>query len=722
MLSALYKKEPCVWVGFRYLTSHNGAWSKEGNDMDKELHIRTEGKSEAAAAGLELSDFILSLIQAFLKTGYYTPDHPEAQKARTGLYDTLQKILRGKGEISFIAVKSDSRSEVFIGGITDEPANAAGFMMKSMAEMFVPKFVEYFDRKNLSSFSMKTAMSRDEFEKFINVMTESPLGEGEGADSEDTLTMKLIKNDILMVSTVFNVDIVGKGRKLPWRVEVSLSRLKRDLNMIPLYKNISEEKASEIRKMVFGDIIRPLKSPKLIEEMLANLDLVSSDLIGFDPEEFERRIIEHIDARSLVEVSRELIRVLKEVKNAFDRLQDVDLLVRLEYLRRITRRVADALLQKDAHGTDLLAGLVSQRILGMEDIPENVRPRVMKHFSLDSFLESPETFLASVEATSDSRQIREQICLLFEFLPVLFSKKRYRDISGIFSISRAKGVLYGMAERQDLTETISRVVYTSAVTADKEDATELLTLLSSLDSLGVFLLADLLDNDNRFIRRSAVEILPRKGPQAVPFITGMFSRKEGWYFARNALIVLAHPGAGGVEVENLFKRLLHHPHPNVRKEAVQGLPAVFGAKAESLLIPLLRDADSEIIKRAISALSAIQSSDPRVFNFFSEVLDGKMPDEEGLCEQVLSAVAAMPVPPGKKGLLETALLSILNESSFFRAVMDRDRQSSSRKVCAIHALASAGTEKSLKTLTKYASSKDPELNKAAAAAIAKIKG
>ena len=33
---------------------------------------------------------VLLLIQAFLKTGYYQPGHPETEKAREGLYEAVQ--------------------------------------------------------------------------------------------------------------------------------------------------------------------------------------------------------------------------------------------------------------------------------------------------------------------------------------------------------------------------------------------------------------------------------------------------------------------------------------------------------------------------------------------------------------------------------------------------------------------------------------------------------
>ena len=125
------------------------------------------------------SRFILSFIQALLKTGYYTPDHPETQKARAGLHDGFQSLLKGHREITFVVVSSEGKRDVLVDGIVDEPVTLSSLMLKGMAEIFIPKFIEYFDRKNLSSFSVKSDITRNEFEAFIDIMSESPLQEEE---------------------------------------------------------------------------------------------------------------------------------------------------------------------------------------------------------------------------------------------------------------------------------------------------------------------------------------------------------------------------------------------------------------------------------------------------------------------------------------------------------------------------------------------------------------
>jgi len=687
--------------------------------MERQDPIKYGGKDAEATPGL--SEFVLSLIQAFLKTGYYRPDHPEAKKARSGLYASLRTFIEGKREISFISAREAGKSDVFIGGILDEPVTIGSLMIKGMAEMFIPKFLEYFERKNLSSFSMKSAISEEEFEKFIGIMTESPLFDKE-TDVREKLTIDLIKNEVLMVSTIFNVDLVGKGRRLPWRVELSISRLKRDLNLIPLYKSISEDKKNEIRQMVFEDIIRPLKSPKLIKELLANLDLISSDLIGIDTDVFETRIVEHLDGTLLPPVSRELLGDISGLETSFAKLKKAELLVRLEYLRRIMKKIGLKLIDSGAVDEELFCDFVKHRVLTMDEIHGSVRSAVACRLSLHNFLTSPEKFFAEINARLSPEDLKEKLDLLLTFLPALFAGGRYGEIRKIHMIFDERGIPLEIRDDADLIERIAREANTRSERAGKDETSELLNVLSLIGEPGTFALVEMIDNGNRFARRSAIDVLRQKGPAIVPLVLSRIDKKDGWYFLRNALTLLSTQGGGDIELEELFKRSLRHSEANVRKEAVRGIAAVMGRKAEDLLIPLLRDENGDVRKRVISSLAALGCVHPEAIVFFMNVLTHKTAEDETLLEPVLNALAEAPIPRGQEPQLEDALADLLRDSAVLGFLRRKSGQDFRIKEGAIKALGTLGTSKSVKTLRKYASDKNAVLGKAAFEALQKIEG
>lgn len=686
--------------------------------MKKEDTAEYKGKDAEAVSALP--EFVLSLIQAFLKTGYYRSDHPEARKARAGLYESLKTFLEGKREISFINATEGGKPDVFIGGISDEPIAMRNTMIKGMAEIFIPKFIEYFDRKNLSSFSMKSAISENEFENFIEIMTDSPLFDTE-TDVREKLTMDLIKNEVLMVSTVFNVDLVGKGRKLPWRVELSISRLKRDLNLIPLFKTISEDKKNEIRKTVFDDIVRPLRSSKLMQELLENLDLISGDLIGFDADEFETRIVEHLDEKLLPDVSRGILGNVSNLTKAFDKLKEEELFVRLEYLRRIAGRIAKKLLALQISDENLLVEFVRCNILTIDEIQGSVRGMVASRLSLDSFLASPQKFFDEINESGDAEELKKRFTLLFGLLPSLFASGRYTEIRQIYALSGKKGMGFKTYDKAE-TESISKEANRVAEGAGKEEVLELLDVLSLTGEAGIFTLVDMLDNRNRFARRTAIEILRQKGPVIIRFVLSGLDKKQGWYYLRNALMLLSTEDARCPEIEELFKRNLGHPEPNVRKEAVRGLAAIMGERAGELLVPMLKDEDGDVRKRVISSLTLIGCAAPEAVSFFMNVLTNKTEEDDAVLDLVLNALAEATIPRGQEQQLEEALIGILKDSSVLGFLKRKSEQDLRVKQGAIKALGNLGTSRSVKTLKKYASAKDTVISKEASEALQKIEG
>ena len=214
---------------------------------------------------------VLVLIQALLKTGYYQPGHPETVKAREGLYDKVTALFRNHPEISFLANVRDDQPELLVGGVAHDYLAMRRVMPRNMAEMFLPKLVDFFRRKRLSSISLRREISRYEFDSFIDMLTGSAWLEDLRVDGRERMSKTLVEKEILNVSVVFVDDLVGHGRKLPWRVEATLSRLKRDLNMLPLYRHVDRKAIMRVRQQVFEEIVHPLKDPTLVRDLLNNL-------------------------------------------------------------------------------------------------------------------------------------------------------------------------------------------------------------------------------------------------------------------------------------------------------------------------------------------------------------------------------------------------------------------------------------------------------------------
>ena len=151
-----------------------------------------------------LTDFILHLVQAFLRTGYYTPEHPESKKAKEGLYQQFKILFEHEDELTFLVRDDQERYEILVEGILPEPQRLSRMMMKGMGELYVPKFAKYFERKDLISLTLKNRMDQTEFTRFIDVMSEPALVDTHRKEDKERFTQTLYHNGIFNISFVFN--------------------------------------------------------------------------------------------------------------------------------------------------------------------------------------------------------------------------------------------------------------------------------------------------------------------------------------------------------------------------------------------------------------------------------------------------------------------------------------------------------------------------------------
>lgn len=148
----------------------------------------------------DVGEFALSLIQAFLRTGYYLPEHPESQRAKTGLFERFAALARPQGEVAFILREDGGQPVVSIEGAHPKPLRLKDVMIRGMADTYNPRFVRFLERKELVSLSLLAAMSREEFSRFVDVMSEPSLTVMHEAGSRDGFVAALQERGISNIS------------------------------------------------------------------------------------------------------------------------------------------------------------------------------------------------------------------------------------------------------------------------------------------------------------------------------------------------------------------------------------------------------------------------------------------------------------------------------------------------------------------------------------------
>lgn len=681
-----------------------------------------EPKSQVFGESSDLSVFILSFIQALLKTGYYTPGHPETSRARKGLYNNLLAAIKGHKEITFITKLSKESRDVIIDGIYDEPISFSGFMLKGRAEMFIPKFLDYFDRKNLSSFSIKAGITEEEFETFIDIMSESTGQEEKSADSKEELTMELISKGVLNVSTIFNVDIVGKDRKLPWRVEVSLTRLKKDLSLIPLYKNLSEEKKAEIKNMVFDDIIRPIKSPSIIKDVLINLDIISNDIAGISKEEFEDRVTDFMHKEHVLLAAPGLLKFYLMVKQSYETLQDENILPRLNFLEQITRKIGLKIIGYGFMDEPFLLDCFENGIFTMDNLPENVRAKIRRRTETDIFTKDPRKFIAAFKEAESREDIDGKAVLLLNLVPELLKRGSITAAEEIVGQASLKGFDFSKTGSA-LAEEIILNMEKRLEEAAKEELIRILRMMEIMGKLSTFAFVNLITHNNRLVRKISCEILIQRGRSVIPMILSRLEGREDWYFIRNALMILGEAGHASPELKDLFKKYIDHEEPRVRGEAVSGISNMPGEDIEAVLLKTLNDDDAAVRKKAVLGLGKIKSLNPETTGYSSDIITGKRNEDDSVIEQALASLQEYDKELSETQQLKEVIHEALAKGESLLGKFSSGQVLSSRlKAKACETLGYIGDETTISLLRKLAKSKESQISKKALEAIERISG
>ncbi|MEW6375177.1 MAG: hypothetical protein AB1502_05220, partial [Thermodesulfobacteriota bacterium] len=210
-----------------------GGFSESLSPEDVERLQKLQGK---------LTDFVLHLIQAFLRTGYYTPEHPESKRAKEGLFQRFEDLFEEEDELAFLVREEQQKQEILVEGVFPEAQRLSRMMMKGMGELYVPKFAKYLERKDLISLTLKSRMSQNEFTQFIDLMSEPSLVDIRRKQDQERFAQALFSRGIINISFIFNEELLAPDREMPWRARLTLSRMRKDLKMIPFFqKMVSQE-------------------------------------------------------------------------------------------------------------------------------------------------------------------------------------------------------------------------------------------------------------------------------------------------------------------------------------------------------------------------------------------------------------------------------------------------------------------------------------------------
>lgn len=629
---------------------------------------------EEAKKREDLSAFTLNLLKAMLKSGYYAPEHPGSRNAKEGLFREFLSVLEGKDALTYIRREDRVKRDVLVEGFSDDLLSLSSVITMGASELFIPKFLEYFARQNLVSFSFKAGITQSEFEKFVDIMSETPKKELGKEELGQALTRKILENDIVHVSTIFDVDLIGMTRKLPWRVELVITRLKKDLSLIPLFRSYKKEALEETKAKVIGDIIRPLHDSDTLKDFLVNCDLVCEDLKNIGQLDIEAQVFESLQPGILIKTVKALQDEFEKSQALLELSEDNEVArVITERSRGLLKKVSVRLVRDNIpEGLSILLSLHSKEILSMADLSEEARNVVIAKKMTDGFLKDEKKFLDGLKTVKDGGVLKRYMDQLLRIMLELFERDLH--VSGL----RIINVLFDLSEKRNLENELISEKYSKIIlprlkhgflSAPKEAREEIARALIRFGKVSVPYLIDVLrESEDKRVRNSASTAVAVIGPQAgETLLKELTDTKQPWYFHRNLIGLLGKiKFAPAVPV---IEKYAAHEDARVREAAIESLALLRGREAEPLIVKALTDPEAKIKNRAFVLLKSFKCSLPVFARYCLGIIARREANAEEENEEIqLLACSALSVMEGM-----TPELRAEAEETLRRAVEPEDK-------------------------------------------------
>ncbi len=560
----------------------------------------------------KLTDFILHLIQAFLRTGYYTSDHPESKKAKEGLYQKFRELFEEEDELAFLVREEQAGQEVFVEGVLPEAQKLSRMMMKGMGELYVPKFAKYMERKDLISLTLKSRMKQGEFSSFVDIMSEPTLVDTRRKQDQDRFAQVLYSRGIFNISYVFNEEFLALEREMPWRARLTLSRMRKDLKMIPLFQKMMGQDIQQIRISLLRDALRPIRQSDLLCAILRNSDLATTS--ESLEETIEDEIVSSLKKQYLLNTSKIFLREHLDLKklqkqDGFEKKSD-------RLVKKLSSRLKEA---ATGETENLLEEFFRHQLIGLEDLPPALKDKILLERLTDKFLNYTDQFFQQLDQARDKEAFLNVAISFVRMIPELIRRDRYPEILRIFETlkghfhqKRMWSLLAGQVLEEIGKGTIPQLLKEKFLKGKKEVRVAVIPILAALEIGAIPVLIDILkSSEDQWVRKNACEALIQIGPVAAVHLLKELERQQTSVDTTcDILRVLGQIKSREWQapLTKVAKSFAAHEHSRLREQAIHTLCQVGGPEGEQIYLSSLNDPDIEVRKRAVWCLGMVKSA------------------------------------------------------------------------------------------------------------------
>ena len=652
--------------------------------MPEKKDLTPEERAKAEPVG----QFFMNLTKAMLRSGYYAPGHPGTDSAKAGLYDEFTGVLGDQREIMITNHNSRDGIDLMITGILDEPISIRILVGPGVAELFVPKLSDYCERKKLLSFALKKDIQPDHFYQFIDIMSDPKVDDRKDEEAGRFLTNAFIERGITDISTVFVDDMVKLETDLPWRVEMAIHRLAKDLKVMPLFKGVSSEAIKKMKLQTVQDIIRPLKHPTYLNDFLVNCYIIAKYVTDMPAEEIEEIVVGAFSIQLLLPTSQYTFKELDSLKRLKKKHPDSEIIDRRFIgIKRILKLISRRVVIEEAPGAQkFLEHLYRNEILSFNELPADVQFIVNTMKMADDVRDNFSKYVIGINNLTNPSDALVYLKCFRRTVPVLIDRGAWQTLMAIANLIRAASAKKPLntekvhaalsAHKSDGVEILAEsslfrsidmtdrpVVFIFKDVTDKiidayehadSDTRKLIDqIIDKFGSFGVAVISQMLSESNdREVRKLSFEILINKGSQAKKWaIDTLKDISRPWYIHRNAMMIIEKL-SGNKEDFSCIRPFLEHSNPKIREEALNIAVSLKPHDGESIVLNAIADGDPKVRWRAMRSLPAFAPVSESTMNELLNIISRPIPKDHAEAEKhisqtvhILSAINAMHYMP-----------------------------------------------------------------------------
>jgi serine/threonine protein kinase len=552
-------------------------------------------------------ELFVSLTGAVSRTTYYERGHKESVHAMDRLATAAEVVLQFRGELSF--ARRDVGDTVVFSVLTGigEVYELRKLLSATIFSMFSPKFGEVFQRRSLVALTIEDGIDIDQLTTMVELLSGPEIG-------ADELRNQFLGKGLTRAKLLFASDLLGRERRLPWQVDMCISRLARDLRALPLLRGVDLEGMLALRVQLIADVVRAVPRPDQIRILLENADLITEE-VRHIPElarlDTLRSIVDALPLGRIAQVGQAIVADWKAAKLE-------------ERSRRVTAELSQRIARDRSPDTDeVLKAMHARGILPIDELPDDLQQWVHAEQMADELILRPESVLRPFEGQMDAMRFQLHMHMLERAMRTLAERGEALallvPLSWVRKLQGTRGEMARAAARslEDPTvlEPVARTLF--AGVGDARDAAHAVLVLTGSAGARALFMARTKNAVDGGGRARFVATMKRIGSPAWPVLTAALEFVQpsggGPVDAELAEDVLrALPEVQDEQIGALVARLMRHGGPPVCRAAATALASLWGQRSKPLLVAVLDNADEGVRIAALAALRKVGGVDENV--------------------------------------------------------------------------------------------------------------